>query len=134
MMYTPLNIAIVVELYHSFANPGGQPLPLTSTQLYTELCLYLLQCYATDKKMTINPEPPQEESFLSRLNCMPDIVQLQLKEIVKVAFKGIAKQSIVFYDLSPDFDHMNFMNKSEILICFGRCKRSSFNFLHLTLQ
>ena len=131
MMYIPLNTAIVVELYDSFASPGGHRLPLTLTQLYSELCLYLLECYA--KKITSTAEP-QDESFLSCLNCMPDTVQLQLKEIAKVAYKGIAKQTIVFHDLPHDFEHMNFMNKCERFVCFGRRKKSSYNFLHLTLQ
>ena len=136
LMYIPLNTAIVVELYRNFANPDGQGLPLTLTQLYTELCLYLLERYssAKDKKMTIKPEPPQEEGFLSRLNYMPDIVRQQLTNIAKVAFEGITKQSLVFYDLPPDFEHMNFMNKCETLVRFGRYKKLSFNFLHLTLQ
>ena len=136
MMYIPLNTAIVVELYRSFASPeaGGQQLPLTLTQLYTELCLYLLRCYAVDKKMTIEEDPHQEENFPSQLKCMPDVVQLQLKKIAKVAFEGITEQRIVFYNLSSDFEHMNFMNKCERLVHFGRFKKSSFNFLHLTLQ
>ena len=133
MMYIPLNTAIVVELYDSFASPEGHQLPLTLTQLYSELCLYLLECYTTTKKTTSMAEP-QDDSFLSRLKCFPDTVQLQLKEIAQVANKGISKQTIVFHDLPHDFEHMNFMNKCERFVRFGKRKKSSFNFLHLTLQ
>ena len=134
MMYIPLNAAIVVELYRSFANPQNQKLPFTLTQLYTELCLYLLYHYTTKKGMSIKPEFYDCENFLIRLRCMPDIVQKQMKDIAKVAFEGVTKQSIVFYDLLPDFEHMDLMNKCETLVRFGMRKRSSFNFLHLTLQ
>ena len=133
MMYIPLNTAIVVELYRSFADSGDQRLPLTLTQLYTELCLYLLQCYVKDK-LAVKLEPSQEQGFLLRLESMPDIVQKLLKKIAEVAFRGVSKQTIVFYDLPPEFEHMSFMNKCERLVRFGGCKKSSFNFLHLTLQ
>ena len=128
MMYIPLNTAIVVELYCYFTSKKSHQLPLTLTQLYSELSLYLIQCYAKIQSQ------PLHGDFLSRLESMPDIVQRQLKEIAKVAFHGVSKQTIVFNDLSPTFKHMNFMNKCEILVRFGNCKQSSFNFLHLTLQ
>ena len=136
MMYIPLNTAIVVELYRSFADSGDQRLPLTLTQLYTELCLYLLQCYQeySTEKERAKSTPPEGESFLSRLKAMPDIVQQQLRTIAEVAFQGISQHTIIFYDLPPSFEHMNFMNKNERLVRFGRSKRASFNFLHLTLQ
>ena len=74
--------------------------------------------------MTIKEEPYQEGSFLYQLKCMPDIVQLQLKNVAMVAYEGVIDQRIVFYNLSSDFEHMNFMNKRERLVRFGRYKKS----------
>ena len=42
LMYVPLNAAIVVEIYRNSWSTGC-PIPRTLTQLYTRLCLILVQ-------------------------------------------------------------------------------------------
>lgn len=136
MMYIPLNTTIVVEIYRCFANQRVKRLPMTLTQLYTELCICLLKRYGEDKKLNIKPGHSQEESFISRLSCIPENVQQQLKEIASLAFQGICQQKVVFHHLHPEFEHMNFLNKCEWLVRvpFDSHRESSFNFLHFTVQ
>ena len=138
MMYIPLNTAIIVKLYCSIVKDSHKPLPMTLTQLYTEFCLHLLQCQVDTRYSEFEQQFPQQQlGFRSELECMPDEVQSQVKEIAKVAFEGITTQTVVFYNLPPDFDHMDLMTKCETLV-HSRCKSNrsaaSFNFLHLTVQ
>ena len=51
LMYIPLNAAIIVELYKN-SRREGSPIPKTMTQVYTQLCLTLLQRYLDN----INPQ------------------------------------------------------------------------------
>ena len=135
MMYIPLNTAIVVEIYRCFTNSqSGRKLPMTLTQLYTELCLCLLVRYIKGKGMEFKQECLREGTLVARLAFLPQKVQQQLKEIATVAFRGICEQKVVFYKLCADFEHMDFMNKCERLVCFGSDTECSFNFLHLTVQ
>ena len=135
MMYIPLNTAIVVEIYRCLTSDRrGIKLPMTLTQLYTELCLCLLVRYVKGKGMDFKQECLHKGSLVTRLAFLPLKVQQQLKEIATVAFSGICEQKVVFNNLFDDFEHMDFLNKCERVICFGSDTECSFNFLHLTLQ
>ena len=136
MMYIPLNTAIMVKLYCNCTSHEDKALPMTLTQLYTEFCLYLLQCCVDARQLEYNQQCPEEQDFYSELKCMPEYIQRQLKRLAEVAFRGISEHTVVFHDLPMEFDHMDFMNKCERLVHNRlRSKLSaSYNFLHLTVQ
>lgn len=126
-MYIPLNAAIVAEVYRN-NRKTGLPIPKTLTQVYTQLCLTLLQRYLEDelksRKIVL-----KIFSDLSKI----DHYHTHFINLSKLAYEGFKKNEIIFYsDKVPvDFVHFGFLDTEPAL--YGG-DGISHNFLHLTLQ
>ena len=125
LMYVPLNAAIVVEIYRNSWSTGC-PIPRTLTQLYTRLCLILVQRFLEAKH-------PSDEYILNTFSDIPEKYQDHFLNLSKVAFEGFKNNEVIFHSLPKDpkdFIHFGFLNTVSAL--FGI--KISHNFLHLTFQ
>ena len=125
LMYIPLNAAIIVEIYKN-SRRKGSPIPKTMTQLYTQLCLTLLQRYLDN----VNP---QNTIVLDDFNDLPDTYYVHFKKLSQLAFEQLEQHRIVFYSdsVSKELIHFGFLDSVAALYGGGGV---SYNFLHLTLQ
>ena len=123
LMYIPLNAAIIVEIY-SHTRKQGLPIPKTLTQLYTQLCLILVQ-----RDVAIS------SSVLTKLSDIPAEYSTHFQQLSKLAYETFTEQKLVFYSDSvphaSDFVHFGMLD-SVVSLYSGR--GVSYNFLHLTLQ
>ena len=117
LMYIPLNAAIVVEIYSS--SKSDSILPHTMTELYTQLCLTILNRHLGDSEMVSSFEDLSDTSRQDFLN------------LSKLAFEGIEARKVIFHGLSSSFNHFGFLDAVSALYGGGGV---SYNFLHLTLQ
>ena len=123
LMYIPLNAAIVVQIY-SHTRKQGLPIPKTLTQLYTQLCLILVQ-----RDVAIS------SSVLTKFSDLPAEYSTHFQHLSKLACEMFKEQKVVFYsDSIPqtrDFVHFGMLD-SVVSLFSG--SGVSYNFLHLTLQ
>ena len=118
LMYVPLYASFVVIIYKSTTSKGS--LPRTITQLYTQLCLSILNRY-----LKANTEYPSVRT----LQNLPGALCGQFLELSKLAYEGFLKEKVILYgDIG---EHFGFLDAVPDL--YGGCD-VSFNFLHLTLQ
>ena len=124
LMYIPLNAAIIVHIYKNTRRKG--PIPKTLTQVYTQLCLIIMQRY-------IQSVNPQNKKATTKLSDLPDTYYNGFLKLAELAFKQFQKHNVVFYssDLPKDLVHFGFLDSVSALYSGGGV---SFNFLHLTLQ
>ena len=115
LMYVPLNAAIIVRIYLDCKSDAL--LPHTLTELYTLLCLTILN---RDLKIRVN-----------NFEDLPADLHKQFLHLSQIALKGILNEEIIFHNLPPGFVHFGFLNAVSALYGGGRV---SYNFLHLTLQ
>ena len=126
MMYVPLNSVIVVEVYHQ-CHDKDKPAPKTMTELYTSLVRTLLIRYLSD-----NPCYKHCTKIIEFTD-LPEKVFEQFQQICKTAYRGVANQELLFYDLPDDFETLGLMQEvHELYVDKGDCV--SYNFLHLTIQ
>ena len=125
LMYIPLNAAIIVHMYRS-SRRKGCPIPKTMTQVYTQLCLTLLQRY-------LKSNDPQDRTTLYKLSDLPSTYYDKFKQLAQLAFEQFEKQNVVFYsqDVPKELVHFGFLDSVSSLYGGGGV---SYNFLHLTLQ
>ena len=125
LMYIPLNAAIIVEIYKN-SRRKGSPIPKTMTQVYTQLCLALLQRYLDN----VNP---QNTIVLDDFNDIPNTYYVHFKKLSRLAFEQFQQHRIVFYSdsVSKELIHFGFLDSVAALYGGGGV---SYNFLHLTLQ
>ena len=117
LMYVPLYAAFVVIIYKSTSKGS---LPRTITQLYTQLCLTILNRY-----LKANTEYPSVRTIQN----LPGELSGQFLELSKLAYEGFLKEEVILYgDIG---EHFGFLDAVPDL--YGGCD-VSFNFLHLTLQ
>ena len=123
LMYIPLNAAIIVHIFKT-SKRKSCPIPKTMTQVYTQLCLTLLQRYleSTDPLNTI-----VVNDFLGLPGeCCSDFTKLS-----QLAFEQFEQNKIVFYsDCVPEV-HFGLLDSIPPLHGGGGV---SYNFLHLTVQ
>ena len=118
LMYVPLYAAFVVIIYKSTTSKGS--LPCTITQLYTQLCLTILNRYLKSKT-----KYPSVHNFEN----LPQGLYKQFLDLSKLAYEGFTKEIVIFYsDIGEDFGFLD-----AVPDLYGGCD-VSFNFLHLTLQ
>ena len=118
LMYVPLYAAFVVIIYQSTTSKGS--LPRTITQLYTQLCLTILNRY-----LEANTEYPSVRTIQD----LPGALCGQFLELSKLAYEGFEKEEVILYgDIG---EHFGFLDAVPDL--YGG-RKISFNFLHLTLQ
>ena len=123
LMYIPLNAAIIVEIYKNTRKDC--PIPITMTQVYTQLCLTILQRY-----LDINPD---NTDYVDSFCDLPSTYYDHFKQLTLVAFEQFEQQKIVFYskDVPKGLVHFGFLDSVPALYGGGGV---SYNFLHLTLQ
>ena len=115
LMYVPLNAAIIVQIYLDCKSDAL--LPHTLTELYTLLCLTILN---RDLKIRVD-----------KFEDLPADLHKQFLHLSQIAFEGILKEEIIFHTLPPGLVHFGFLDAVSALYGGGRV---SYNFLHLTLQ
>ena len=115
LMYIPLNAAIIVRMYLDCKSDAL--LPHTLTELYTLLCLTILD---RDLKIAIK-----------KIKDLPADLHEQFLHLSQIAFEGILNEEVIFHSLPSDFSHFGFLDAVSALYGGGRV---SYSFLHLTLQ
>ena len=125
MLYIPLNTVIAVGVYREYRE-NDRPIPVTLTQLYSELCLILLQRYLLDFKIV-----EDASSLPKTIEELPETVLKEFLDLAEVAYKGIIEQHYTFHQLPEGSKALGFTTASPELHT-GR--RLSYAFLHLTLQ
>ena len=125
LMYIPLNAAIIVHIYRN-SRRKGCPIPKTLTQVYTQLCLTLLQRY-------LESIDPQDRTILNKFSDLPSTYYGNFKQLAQLAFEQFEKHNVVFYsqDVPKELVHFGFLDSVSSLYGGGGV---SYNFLHLTLQ
>lgn len=119
-MYIPLNAAIIVEIFRDCHSDSL--LPHTLTDLYTQLCLTILNRF-------LQLEHPFVNVF--QFNNLPTNLFEHFLKLSAIAFEGIKNEHIIFHSVNPDTVHFGFFDAVSSLYGGGRV---SYNFLHLTLQ
>ena len=120
LMYVPLNAAIIVEIYRGCNSE--HLLPHTLTELYTQLCLTVL-----NRHLRIQNPSASIQKFEDLL---PDLYQHFL-HLSKIAYEGFRNEEIIFQSVSPNLEHFSFLDSVSSLCGGGGV---SYNFLHLTVQ
>ena len=115
LMYVPLNAAIIVGIYIDCKSDAL--LPHTLTELYTLLCLTIL-----NRDLNIR---------VDKFEDLPSDLHEQFLHLSQIAFDGILYEEIIFHNLPPGLVHFGFLDAVPALYGGGRV---SYNFLHLTLQ
>ena len=120
LMYVPLNAAIIVEIYRNCKSDNL--LPHTLTELYTQLCLTILNRHLKIQNLSV--------SFEKFEDLPPDLYQHFL-HLSKVAFEGFKNEKVIFYTVPLYLNHFGFLDSVSTLYGGGGV---SYNFLHLTIQ
>ena len=115
LMYVPLNAAIIVQIY--LGCKSDALLPHTLTELYTLLCLTILN---RDLKIQVK-----------KFEDLPADLHKQFLHLSQIAFEGILNEEVIFHSLPPGLVNFGFLDAVSALYGGGRV---SYNFLHLTLQ
>ena len=115
LMYVPLNAAIIVQIYLDCKS--DRFLPHTLTELYTLLCLTILN--------------RDLEFRVEKFEDLPANLHEQFLHLSQIAFEGIENEKIIFHTLPSCLVHFGFLDAVSALYGGGRV---SYNFLHLTLQ
>ena len=125
LMYIPLNAVIVVEIYRN-SRRKDCPMPKTMTQVYTQLCLTILQRH-------LDGMDPQNTLAITKFSDLPSTYYAHFKTLSQLAFEQFDQHRIVFYSdsVSEELVHFGFLNSVPALYGGGEV---SYNFLHLTLQ
>ena len=119
LMYVPLNAAIVVQIYQHSSD--SSILPHTLTELYTQLCLTVLNRYFK----------ANENYSVNKFDDFSNSSHKHFLKLSAIAFEGIKKEEVIFRNVSPDFVHFGFLDSVSALYGGGQV---SYNFLHLTIQ
>ena len=120
LMYVPLNAAIVVEIFRDCKS--NKLLPHTLTELYTQLCLTILNRY-----LKIHYPSVRAEKFE---DLPPDLYQ-QFLHMSEMAFEGVKNEDVILHAIPSDLTHFGFLDAVPALYGGGGV---SYNFLHLTVQ
>ena len=128
MMYVPLHCAIVTIVY-SECEKSRKPPPRTLTGLYTCLAQTLLIRYLSD-----HPDYKGKHYYLDEFSKLPQPVYNDFKELCSLAFEGLVQDKLIFYDLSPECNHLGFMASVPDLMLYQQAACYSHNFLHLSVQ
>ena len=120
LMYVPLNAAIIVLIFSDCKSDSL--LPHTLTELYTQLCLTILNRY-----LKMNHPSVRVDKFED----LPSDLYQQFLHMSQVAFEGIENEDVIFHTVPSRLVHFGFLDAVSALYGGGRV---SYNFLHLTLQ
>ena len=120
LMYVPLNAAIVVEIFRDCKS--NKLLPHTLTELYTQLCLTILNRYLKIHYPSVTAE---------RFEDLPPDLYQQLLHLSEMAFEGVKNEGVILHAIPSDLTHFGFLDAVPALYGGGGV---SYNFLHLTVQ
>ena len=120
LMYVPLNAAIVVEIFRDCKS--NKLLPHTLTELYTQLCLTILNRYLKIHYPSVIAEKFED--------LPPDLYQ-QFLHLSEMAFEGVENKDVILHAIPSDLTHFGFLDAVPALYGGGGV---SYNFLHLTVQ
>ena len=122
LMYVPINAAIIVQIY--LESESKSTLPQNLTELYTQLCLTILNRYIKTKQPSVS---------VKKFKNLPDDLHKQFLELSRIAFEGMENQKLIFNSeaVPSNLDHFGFLDAVSSLYGGGEI---SYNFLHLTLQ
>ena len=120
LMYVPLNAAIVVEIFRD--SKSKKLLPHTLTELYTQLCLTILNRYLKIHYPSVIVEKFED--------LPPDLYQHFLR-LSEMAFEGVENKDVILHAISSDLTHFGFLDAVPALYGGGGV---SYNFFHLTVQ
>ena len=120
LMYIPLNAAIIVEIYRNCKSDDF--LPHTLTELYTQLCLTILNRH-------LKIHHPSIEG-IEKFDDLPDDLYQQFLHLSQVAYNGIKSVEVIFHTSLHSLG-LGFLDAVSALYGGGKV---SYNFLHLTLQ
>ena len=120
LMYVPLNAAIIVEIYRGCKSE--HLLPHTLTELYTQLCLTVLNRHLNIHHPLVSAEKFEE---------LPPALYQQFLHLSKVAYENFKNEEIIFQSIPSNLEHFGFLDSVSALYGGGRV---SYNFLHLTVQ
>ena len=120
LMYVPLNAAIIVEIYCGCNSE--HLLPHTLTELYTQLCLTVLNRHFRIQ----NPS-----ASIQKFEDLPPDLYQHFLHLSKIAYEGFRNEEIIFQSISPNLEHFSFLDSVSSLCGGGGV---SYNFLHLTVQ
>ena len=120
LMYVPLNAAIIVLIFSDCKSDSL--LPHTLTELYTQLCLTILNRYLKSNHPSVQ---------VDKFEDLPSDLYQQFLHMSQVAFEGIENEEVIFHTVPSDLVHFGFLDAVSALYGGGRV---SYNFLHLTLQ
>ena len=116
LMYVPLNAAIIVLIFQDCKSDSL--LPHTLTELYTQLCLTILNRYLKSVQV-------------DKFEDLPADLYKQFLRLSEVAFEGIKKEEVIFHTVPPGLVDFGFLDAVSALYGGGKV---SYNFLHLTIQ
>ena len=120
LMYVPLNAAIIVEIYRNCKSE--HLLPHTLTELYTQLCLTILNRHFKIQNPLLSFEKFED---------LPADSYQQFLDLSKTAFEGFKKEEIILHTAPSNMVHFGFLDSVSALYGGGGV---SYNFLHLTVQ
>ena len=120
LMYVPLNAAIVVEIFRDCKS--DKLLPHTLTELYTQLCLTILNRYLKIHCPSVTAE---------KFGDLPPNLYQQFLHLSEMAFTGVMNEEVILYAIPPNLTHFDFLDATPSLYGGGGV---SYNFLHLTVQ
>jgi len=120
LMYVPLNAAIIVEIYRN--SKSDSFLPHTLTELYTQLCLTILNRHLKIHHPSV---------IANKFEDLPSDLYQQFLHLSRVAFEAVESDKIILHSVSSGLVHFGFLDAVSAL--YGGC-RVSYNFLHLTVQ
>ena len=121
-MYVPINAAIIVLIYIENKSKNCL-LPTTLTEVYTQLCLTVLNKYMQAKSLPI----------VCKFEDLCVDLYEDFLELSKVAFNGFKKKRIIFRSDSVPYNLNHFGFLDAVPSLYGGSE-ISYNFLHLTLQ
>ena len=115
LMYIPLNAAIIVQIYRDCKSESL--LPHTLTELYTQLCLTILNRFLV--------------VGVHKFEDLPSELYQQFLKLSEVAYEGMKTKQLIFHTIPTELVHFGFLDAESALYGGGGV---SYNFLHLTLQ
>lgn len=121
LMYVPLNAAIIVEIFRDCKSDSF--LPHTLTELYTQLCLTILNRFLQTHNPSVNAYKFED--------LIPSGLYKNFILLSKLALDGIKNDKVIFHTAPPNLIHFGFLDAVTALYGGGGV---SYNFLHLTIQ
>ena len=127
LMYIPLNAAIIVHVFKT-SKRKDCPIPKTMTQVYTQLCLTLLQRH-------LENVDPLNVPAMNHFSSLPGNYSVDFNKLSQLACKQFQRNRIVFYSddvpQESNFVHFGLLDSVPPLHGGGGV---SYSFLHLTVQ